>query len=70
MPRKPVSGRKRINLTVWENTEPTLKRMAKKLGYIRDEEGNPGKMMDAIAKLWSSDSKEGEIFRQMLDTLL
>lgn len=70
MPRKPVPGRKRINATVWEDTEPIIKDMASKLSKTRAKEGNVGKLLDAIAALWVADSKEGEIFRRTLDTLL
>lgn len=70
MPRKSIPGRKRINATIWEETEPILKDMAATLGKSRAEEGNIGKMLDAIAQLWVADSKEGKIFRQTLDTLL
>ena len=70
MPRKPIPGRKRINATIWESTEPALKEMAAELGCTRDDEGNIGRLLDAIAVLWVADSKEGKIFRQTLDTLL
>jgi len=69
MPRKPIEGRKRITITIWVDTEPVLKEMALKLGQARDEEGNIGKLMDSVAHLWKAQSKEGEIFRQTLDTL-
>lgn len=55
MPRKKLDHRTQLFARVDGRTVEKLKVLAKKLGYVYDEEGSIGKLLDAIALVADTD---------------